>query len=296
MDKAILFLILLFFVSPSYGATVYQWVDNNGTYNFTDDHEKIPSAYRNQVRVKKMEDFPEMAPPALPSTPKAAPQKEEFKKDILGLGEEWWREKVRPWEGQLEEASENYQAAKEEFLKESDLLILRKFGSHQQFKSTIIEMNNLKRERAKYEAEVIQAEGMLEKISREAKEFQADPDWLTAASTSGQRGSLYTAEVDIYGQDEAWWREKVLTQREQLKEAVENYEKVYKEYSKEAERLGPSRFGGLSLTQYQMTSLRLESLNEDMARYRLRISEATETLRKLLKEAEESTADPDWLK
>ena len=296
MDKAILFLILMFFVSPSYGATIYQWVDNNGTYNFTDDHETIPSAYRNQVRMKKMEDFREMAPPALPSTPKAAPQKEEFKKDILGLGEEWWREKVRPWEGQLEEASENYRAANEEFLKESDKLILRKFGSHQQFKSTIIGMDRIKEERAKYEAKVIEAEGMLEKISRQAEESTADPDWLTSASTSGQRGSFYTAEVDIYGQDEAWWRQKVLTQREQLKEAVENYEKVYKEYSKEAERLGPSRFGGLSLTQYQMTSLRLDSLNEEMARYRLRISEATETLRKLLKEAEESKADPEWLK
>jgi hypothetical protein len=68
MGKVILLLlILLFFFSPCYGATVYQWVDNNGTYNFTDDHEKIPPAYRNQVRAKKMEDFPEMAPPALDS-------------------------------------------------------------------------------------------------------------------------------------------------------------------------------------------------------------------------------------
>jgi hypothetical protein len=271
-------------------------VDNNGTYNFTDDHEKIPSAYRNQVRVKKMQDLPEMAPPALPSNPKAAPQKEEVKKDILGLGEEWWREKVRPWEEQLGEASENYLAANDEFLKESDKLILRKFGSHQQFKSTIIGMDRIREERAKYEAKVIEAEEMLEKISRQAEESKADPDWLTAASTSGQRASLYTAEVDIYRQDEAWWRQKVLVQREQVKEAVENYEKVYKEYSKEAERLGFSRFGGLSLTQYQMTSIRLDSLKDEMAKYRLQINDATETLKKLLEEAEESKADPDWVK
>ena len=136
MDKAILFLILLSFVSPSYGATIYKWVDNNGTYNFTDDYEKIPLEYRDQVRAKKIEDFPEMAPSALPSTPKAAPQKKEVKKDIFGLGEEWWREKERPWEGQLGEASENYEATNQEFLNKSDTLILRKFGSHQQFKST----------------------------------------------------------------------------------------------------------------------------------------------------------------
>jgi hypothetical protein len=296
MGKAILLLILLFFFSPSYGATVYQWVDNNGTYNFTDDYQKIPSAYRNQVHLKKMEDVPEMGPPALPSTPKAAPRKEEVKKDILGLGEEWWRDKVRPWEGQLGEASENYRAANQEFLNESDKLILRKYGSHQQFKSTILGMDRIREERAKYEAKVIEAEVMLQKISREAEESKADPDWLTGASTPGQRASSYTAEMDIYGQDEAWWREKVLTQREQLKEAVEKYEKIYEEYSKEAEKLGPSRFGRLSLTQYQMTSGRLDILKDEMAKYRLQISESTEMLKKLVKEAEESKADPDWVK
>lgn len=284
MGKAILLLILLFFFSPSYGATIYQWVDNNGTYNFTDDYQKIPSVYRNQVHLKKMEDVPEMGPPALPSTPKAAPRKEEVKKDILGLGEEWWRDKVRPWEGQFREASENYQAANQEFLNRSDNLILRKFGSHQQFKSTIIDMDRIREERAKYEAKVTEAEEMLEKISREAEESQADPDWLTGASTPGQRASLYTAEMDIYGQDEAWWREKVLTQREQLKEAIEKYEKIYEEYSKEAEKLRPSRFGGLSLTQSQMAAGRLDILKGEMAKYQLQINEATETLKKLLEE------------
>ena len=295
MAKVISLLILVFFFSPSYGATVYQWVDHNGTYNFTDDHEKIPSAYHNQVRVKKMEDFPAMAPPAFASTPAAVPQKEEGRKDILGLGEEWWREKVHPWEIQLREASKNHEAANEEFLRESDLLILRKFGSPQQFKSTFIEMNNLKWERAKYEAEVIQAEEMLEKISREAEELQADPGWLTGASTPGQRASLHTAEVDIYGQEEGW-REKVLIQREQVKKAVENYEKVYEEYNKEAEKLGPYRFGGLSLTQYQFTAIRLQTLKGEMVRYQSQISEATGMLKRLLTEAEESGADPDWLK
>ena len=284
MGKIILLLILLFFFSPSYGATIYQWVDNNGTYNFTDDYQKIPSVYRNQVHLKKMEDVPGMGPPAVPSTPKAAPRKEEVKKDIFGLGEEWWRDKVRPWEGQLGEASENYEVANQEFLNESDKLILRKFGSHQQFKSTIIGMDRIREERAKYEAKVIEAEVMLQKISREAEESKADPAWLTGDSTPGQRASLYTAEMDIYGQNEAWWREKVLTQREQLKEAVEKYENIYEEYSKEAEKLGRSRFGGLSLTQYQMTSLRLEILKDEMAKYRLQISEATETLKKLLEE------------
>jgi len=285
MGKVILLLlILLFFFSPCYGATVYQWVDNNGTYNFTDDYEKIPLEYRNQVRGEKMEDFPETAPPVLPLTPKAAPQKEEIKKDVFGLGEEWWRDRERPWEKQLREASENYEAANGEFLDRSDNLILRKFGSHQQFKSTIIGMESIRGERAKYEAKVIEAEKVLEKISREAEESQADPAWLTGVSTSGKRASLDTREMDIHGQDGAWLREKVLSQREQLEEAVGKYEKVYKEYSEQAEKLGRSRFGGLSMNQYQMSSFRLGVLKDEMAKYQLQFNEATETLRKLLRE------------
>jgi hypothetical protein len=37
-------------------------------------------------------------------------------------------------------------------------------------------------------------------------------------------------------------------------------------------------------------------LSPKMAKYRFQISEATEMLKKLLKEAEESKADPDWVK
>ena len=87
----------------------------------------------------------------------------------------------------------------------------------------------------------------------------------------------------------------MLTQMEQLKEAVENYEKVYNEYSKEAEKLGPSRFGRLSLTQYQLTSYRLDSLRDEMAKYRFQVSEAAEMLKRLLTEAEGSKAAQDWL-
>jgi hypothetical protein len=59
---------------------------------------------------------------------------------------------------------------------------------------------------------------------------------------------------------------------------------VYKEYSKVAEKLDPSSFGRLSLTQYQMTSLKLGILKEEMAKYQLQINETAETLKKLLEE------------
>ena len=49
MVKIIVLLLSLAFISPSYGATIYHWVDKNGVANFTDDYEKLPSEYRNQI-------------------------------------------------------------------------------------------------------------------------------------------------------------------------------------------------------------------------------------------------------
>jgi len=59
--------------------------------------------------------------------------------------------------------------------------------------------------------------------------------------------------------------------------------------------LGPSRWGGLSLTQYQFISLRQNGLNDQMARYQAQIVEANEMLGKLSREAIETKADPAWL-
>jgi hypothetical protein len=59
--------------------------------------------------------------------------------------------------------------------------------------------------------------------------------------------------------------------------------------------LGPFRWGGLSLTQYQFISLKLNGLNDQMANYQAQIAEANEMLGKLSKEAIEAKADPAWL-
>jgi hypothetical protein len=290
MVKLFFILLSLVFISPSYGATIYQWIDQKGIDNFTDDYGIVPSEYRNQVQPMVVEDIPEKV--------KTGPQKEETQKDILGLGEEWWRGKVRPWDKQLEEASENYKLTNEELLGESKKLILRKYGSHQQFKSTILGLDRLREEKSRYEARIIEAKEILKKISRDAEESKADPSWLTGGLTLLQLASSERAEIkkDIYGRDEVWWRQKVHTQREELKDAVQNYERSYEEYSKKVEKLGPSRFGGLSLTQYQMTAYGLDLLEKEMAKFQAQITEANGILKKLLREAEESKANPDWLK
>ena len=288
------FLVIPFLIC----AEVYKWIDDKGTVQFTDDYSNIPSSYREQFKVEIREDVQEERTASEPQKIILGTKEERAKIDLYRQEEEWSKERARPWERQLKEASENYELANKEFIEESRKLILRKFGSHQQFKSTIISMDSIKEERSKHEAQIIQAEEMLEKISRVAEQSKADLDQLIGVLTPHQSASSGTAEIesDIYGSNEAWWRQKLLTQREHLKEAVDNYEKAYEEYSKEVEALGPSRFGRLSLTQYQMISCRLEILDNEMAKYQAQITEVNEMLNKLINEAKESKVNPNWLK
>jgi hypothetical protein len=279
-------------------AEVYQWSDDRGTVHFTDDTSSIPSFYREQLKVEIREDIQEENIPSEPQKIILGSEEQRPKADRHTQDEEHWRGRILPWEEQLKEASENYELTNKEFIGESSKLILRKFGSHQQFKSNIIRVDSIKEERTKHETRIIQAEGMLEKISRAAEESKADLDWLIGVLTPYPSAPSDTVEIerDIYGSHEAWWRQKLLTVREKLNDAVQNYKKSSEEYSQNVEKLGPYRFGRLSLTQYQWNSCRLEMLDDEMGKYQAQITEAHEMLNKLIKEAKESKVNPNWLK
>lgn len=301
MQKTVLIAVLTigFLVIPFLiHAEVYKWIDDKGTVYFTDDYSKIPSSYREQFKVEIRGDIQEEKTASEPQKIILGSKEERAKADLYRREEEWWRGRVRPWEQQLKEASGNYELTNKEVIRESGKLILRKFGSHQQFKSTILRMDSIKEERAKHEAQIIEAEGILERISREAEESKADLDWLKDVLIPYQSAFSDTVEIkrDIYGRDEAWWRQKLFTVREKLKDALQNYKKSYEEYSKNVEKLGPLRFGRLSLTQYQWNSCKLDILNNEMEKYQAQIIEAKDILNKLIKEAEESKANPNWLK
>lgn len=107
-----------------------------------------------------------------------------------------------------------------------------------------------------------------------------------------------TGEVttDIYGRDEAWWRDKVLPWKEKLKEATENYEKAQRNFTKKSEELSQTNFYGRSRSQTKWDVMELNRLNEEKKKYEAQIAEANEMLEKLSKEADESKANPDWLK
>ena len=176
MKKIFILLILLVFISPAYATTAYKWVNKEGVVNYTDDYSNVPPEYRARVGKEVMEETPSVG---VSTSPQATPQKiEEGKTGIYGLNETYWRERVRPWKGQLQEATENYERVHKTFMESADVLSQRRYGSRTQVKMNIIELDRLNMERMGYGAQIEEAKERLEKISKEAREAKADPEWL----------------------------------------------------------------------------------------------------------------------
>ena len=176
MKRVLIFLILLAFASPAYAATTYKWVDEKGVLGFTDDFSVIPFEYRDKVSMEVTEETPLVG---VIASPQVTPQKiEEAKAGIHGLGEPYWRERVRPWKDQLKEATENYERTHKKFMESAEALSQRRYGSRTQIKMNVIELDRLNMERMEFEAQIEEVREKLEKISNEAKESGADPEWL----------------------------------------------------------------------------------------------------------------------
>ena len=178
MKKIFSIFVILLFALPLQAGTVYKWVDKQGVVNFTDDLSKVPPSYRDRVEVEERKDVKEEVTPPPPQAVTRGSEEEEIKADIYGRDEAWWRDKVRPWKGRLKEATENYEAAQQKYMEKSDELSRRRFGSPTQYKMNIIQLDGLKEERMKYEAQMAEANEMLRKLSKEAQESKANPAWL----------------------------------------------------------------------------------------------------------------------
>ena len=176
-----IFVILFFLAASLQAGTIYKWVDKQGVVNFTDDLNKVPPSYRNRVEVEESKDVQGggvTSPPSQPVTRET--REEEIRQDIYGRDESWWREKVRPWKERLKEATEIYEAAQKKLTQKTDGVSQTKFygRSRQQTKWDMMDLNRLNEEKKKYEAQMAEANEMLGKLSKEAQESKADPEWL----------------------------------------------------------------------------------------------------------------------
>ena len=96
----------------------------------------------------------------------------------LSRDEAYWRDRARPWKERLAEAKEKYEDANKKYMEKSEQLSQRKFGSRTQYKMDIAQLDKLNGERKEYEARMNEAKEMLGKISKEAEEIKADPEWV----------------------------------------------------------------------------------------------------------------------
>ena len=171
-----LLIVTIFLVSTLQAHTFYKWVDEKGTVNYTDDYNTIPPAHRGRVQIEWVhEEGP--YPPIQKMTPQ---NREEARTDIYGQNEAYWRGKVRPWKEFLKAAETNYERAHEKFMGKAMEFSRGRFGtwSRTQYKMNIIELDKLKEEMIKYADQIGEAKEALEKISKEAREAKANPDWL----------------------------------------------------------------------------------------------------------------------
>jgi len=179
MKRVLILLILLAFVFPANAATIYRWVDKDGNVNFTDDYNEVPSSYRDRVEIRNYASEGGTPSYILEMPPLISPRtKEEIRTDVYGRDETWWREKARPWNEQLKEATANYEKVHSKFMKKAGELSVRRYGSRTQYKMNLLQLDGLKEEMMKYEALISEAAEMLEKLSKEAKETKANPEWL----------------------------------------------------------------------------------------------------------------------
>ncbi len=272
MRKVFILLVLLIFAAPVYATTVYKWVDEKGVVNFTDEYRNVPPAFRNRA---EMEEYLEREPPPVLSQNAGAKIKGEVKTENYAMDY---------WKRQLDEATSSYEKARQQLLEAGEILIMHQYGSKTQFQMFTEELPSITERFETYKKQMIEARAMLVRFEDKNQEMEG---------ANGKRA--VSPKTDIYGRDETWWKEEVQPWKEQLKKATENYEKTFDEFAGQLERLGPFRWGGLSLTQYQMISSRLTVLSGRMEQDQTQISQAKGMLARLSKEARETKADPAWL-
>ena len=183
MKMTMLFILLGMITLPfvAGGQQIYQWVDEKGTVHFTDDVSLVPEKYQDQVKEKKTPRAPASSPPVkfTRDKPPKEVQEEPEKKDILGRGEDWWRDKAMEWKQKLTKAEKDFadaQTALKAKEKELEQSIYKPHSLRRKLEADIKVLEEKVNDQKK---QVDEAMNMLEKVLlKQAEEYRADPSWL----------------------------------------------------------------------------------------------------------------------
>jgi hypothetical protein len=171
----------LILFGSAFGQQIYQWEDEKGTVHFTDDVSLVPEKYQDQVKEKKTPKEPASSPPVKLTRDKPPKEQQEApeKKDILGRGEDWWRDKAMEWKQKLTKSQEDYNAAQTALKAKEKELEDAKFKPKSFQRKLQDEVKVLEEKMNDQKRQVDEARNMLEKaLPKQAEEYRADPSWL----------------------------------------------------------------------------------------------------------------------
>lgn len=262
-------------------AEIYKWVDRNGTIHFTDDYGNIPSSYPEGAGVEIRKDAREDRVVSEPQKKMNPGVREEQIISFVETDEVWREERTRSWTEKLQEATVNYENAQRRFLEKAEELSRRRFGSPTMYKFDIIKLDVLNQERLKYKAQLEEADEMLKKF--------ANPDFWGAAAVMGEEKS-----TDIYGIGGDWWRDRIRALKERQEELNARYRDAERKFIGQTVELSKRRYGNRHTIKAKI--LELDRANQEALKYLSQIAENEEVTERILKDAEESGADPEWVK
>ncbi len=119
--KYALFLILtVFLFSTNVQAALYQWTDDRGVINFTDNPDSVPAKYRKRVKKRPSINMEGDESGSIqqegesPQTTEPAPAFENQPLLYGGHNEDWWRSQFKSLRSELKNIQDGLPAKKEE--------------------------------------------------------------------------------------------------------------------------------------------------------------------------------------
>lgn len=177
--RFLIYILIAFYLFASHVcAAVYEWKDENGVVNFTDDPGKIPAKFlkkakkRPSITVESSEPSTAAVPEGREKLP-AAEQLHPDKKEVLigGHNEEWWRSSFNNTRNEIKAIQERLPGKKEELNTARRKVTIYPFPQYRKA------YYDLLGEIEKDEARIGELGGVLETLDIEAAKAGVPLDW-----------------------------------------------------------------------------------------------------------------------
>ncbi len=173
MTRKILILLTLLWCASALSsyATVYEWMDDKGGSNFTDDLDKVPPKYRQKVKKQEVETRGEVRAPS-PQQPAEQPSPPAVSTDLPGGHDQlWWSSQFSAIRKEMKALADNLPS------KRDNLAILRHKRVVYQRGSDRKAYFDLKSEIERDEARLKELQDSLAGLEAEADRLAVPKEW-----------------------------------------------------------------------------------------------------------------------